>query len=191
MRRLLFVLVFAALVPCTHGLAQSTAATVSGSVLDEQKAALPGATVTDSQSRKRPAANHDDRRARRISDRRPAARHAMKSPAELAGFGRLVRSDLSLTVAQEVTLALTLRVAALRGSGHGHRRTAARRDHAIGARHHDHHQRDRGAADCGPQFRDARAAHARRDQHRRQRHFVRGPADAQQHVPDRRPEQRR
>ena len=112
MRRLLLVLVFAALVPTSTALAQSTAATVSGSVLDEQKAALPGATVT--------IRNLDSGQSRSTtSDARGAFQVAGLPPgkyevsAELAGFGRLVRSDLSLTVAQEVTLALTLRVAAL------------------------------------------------------------------------------
>ena len=112
MRRLLLTLVFAALVPASTALAQSTAATVTGSVLDEQKAALPGATVT--------IRNLDSGQSRSTtSDARGAFQVAGVPPgkyevsAELAGFGKLVRSDLSLTVAQEVTLALTLRVAAL------------------------------------------------------------------------------
>jgi hypothetical protein len=112
MRRLLLTLVFAALVPTSTALAQSTAATVTGSVLDEQKAALPGATVT--------IRNLDSGQSRStVSDARGAFQLAGLPPgkyevsAELAGFGKLVRSDLSLTVAQEVTLALTLRVATL------------------------------------------------------------------------------
>jgi len=112
MRRLLLVLVFASLVPTPTALAQSTAATVSGSVVDEQKAALPGATVTirnvdSGQSRSTTA---DARGAFQVAGLRPGK---YEVSAELAGFAKLVRSDLSLTVAQEVTLALTLRVAAL------------------------------------------------------------------------------
>ncbi len=73
MRRLLFALVFAALVPASTALAQSTAATVSGSVLDEQKAALPGATVTVRNLDSGQSRSDDFRCARRISVRRPAA----------------------------------------------------------------------------------------------------------------------
>ena len=73
MRSLLFVLVLAALVPPHTALAQSTAATVSGSVLDEQKAALPGATVTI-RNLESGQPRHDDRRARHLSDRRRTAR---------------------------------------------------------------------------------------------------------------------
>jgi hypothetical protein len=92
--------------------AQSTSATVSGSVLDEQKAALPGATVTvrnldSGQSR---STTTDERGTFRLVGL-PPGRYEIT--ADLSGFGRLVRSDLVLTVAQEVTLALTLRVAAL------------------------------------------------------------------------------
>jgi Carboxypeptidase regulatory-like domain/TonB dependent receptor-like, beta-barrel len=112
MRRLLLVLVFAALVPAPTALAQSTAATVSGSVLDEQKATLPGATVTirnldSGQSRSTTA---DARGAFQVAGLPPGK---YEVSVELAGFAKLVRSDLSLTVTQEVTLALTLRVAAL------------------------------------------------------------------------------
>lgn len=92
--------------------AQSTAATVSGSVLDEQKAALPGATVTTRslESGQVRTATTDARGTFQISGL-PPGRYEIA--AELGGFARLVRSDLVLNVAQEVTLALTLRVAAL------------------------------------------------------------------------------
>ncbi len=92
--------------------AQSTSATVSGSVLDEQKAALPGATVTvrNLDSGQPRSTTTDGRGAFRLVGI-PPGRYEIS--ADLAGFGRLVRSDLVLTVAQEVTLALTLRVAAL------------------------------------------------------------------------------
>lgn len=112
MRSLLFVLVLAALVPPGTALAQSTAATVSGSVLDEQKAALPGATVTIRNLESgQPRTTTTDARGTFQIVGVPPGRYELA--AELAGFGRLVRSDLSLTVAQEVTLTLTLRVAAL------------------------------------------------------------------------------
>jgi hypothetical protein len=92
--------------------AQSTSATVSGAVLDEQKAALPGATVTvrnlDSGQQRTTAT--DARGAFQLPGL-PPGRYEIA--AELAGFGRLVRSDLVLNVTQEMTLTLTLRVAAL------------------------------------------------------------------------------
>ena len=112
MRRLLLTLVFATLVPASAALAQSTAATVNGSVLDEQKAALPGATVTirNLESGQSRSTTSDARGAFQVAGLPPGK---YEVSAELAGFGKLVRSDLSLTVAQEVTLALTLRVAAL------------------------------------------------------------------------------
>ena len=112
MRSFLFVLVLALLVPASNAMAQSTAATVSGSVLDEQKAALPGATVTirNLESGQPRTTTTDTRGTFQIVGVAPGR---YEITAELAGFGRLVRSDLSLTVAQEVTLTLTLRVAAL------------------------------------------------------------------------------
>jgi len=92
--------------------AQSTAATVSGTVIDEQKGALPGATVT--------LRNVDSGQSRStVTDARGAFQVAGLPPgryelaAELSGFARFVRSDVTLNIAQELTLNLTLRVAAL------------------------------------------------------------------------------
>jgi hypothetical protein len=112
MRRLLLVLLLGTFVPTSTALAQSTAATVTGSVVDEQKAALPGATVTirNLGSGQVRSTTSDARGAFQVAGLPPGN---YEVTAELAGFGKLVRSDLSLTVAQEVTLALTLRVAAL------------------------------------------------------------------------------
>src|SRR5687768_6726093 len=91
---------------------QSTAATISGSVTDEQKGALPGATVT--------IRNHDSGQVRTaVTDDRGAYRLVGLPPgryeiaAELSGFGRQVNSGLVLNVAQELTLNLSLRVASL------------------------------------------------------------------------------
>lgn len=112
MRAFVAAIVTAILVHASPALAQSTAATVSGSVLDEQKAALPGATVTirNLESGQSRSATTDARGAFQLVGL-PPGRYELA--AELAGFGRLVRSDLSLTVAQEITLTLMLRVAAL------------------------------------------------------------------------------
>ena len=93
-------------------LAQSTAATVSGAVTDEQKAALPGATITvrNLGSGQVRTATTDARGNFQIGGLPPGS---YELSAELGGFGRLVRSDVVLNVAQELTLALMLRVAAL------------------------------------------------------------------------------
>ncbi len=108
----LAVALFALFVTAAPVRAQSTAATVSGSVLDEQKAALPGATVSvrNLDSGLQRTAATDARGAFQLAGL-PPGRYEIT--ADLAGFGRLVRSDVVLTVAQELTLALTLRVAAL------------------------------------------------------------------------------
>jgi hypothetical protein len=103
-----FVLAFS-VIPAA---AQSTAATVSGTVLDEQKAALPGATVAirNTESGQVRTAVTDGRGAFQVVGL-PPGRYEVT--AELAGFARLTRSDVVLSVAQELTLPLTLRVAAL------------------------------------------------------------------------------
>ena len=93
-------------------LAQSTSATVSGSVVDEQKAALPGATVTlrNVESGQSRSTATNERGAFQVAGLPPG--HYELS-AELSGFARYMRSDVTLTVAQELTVTLTLRVAAL------------------------------------------------------------------------------
>jgi hypothetical protein len=114
MRTLAFVSVLAITVLLTPppALAQSTAATVSGSVVDDQKAALPGATITirNLESGQVRTATTDDRGSYRIVGL-PPGRYELA--AELGGFGRQVRSNLELSVAQEVNVPLTLKVAAL------------------------------------------------------------------------------
>ena len=113
MRTLSVVLALLALLVVTApAKAQSTSATVSGSVLDEQKAALPGATVSvrNLDSGQQRTTTTDARGAFQMSGV-PPGRYEIT--AELGGFGRLVRTDLVLNVAQEMTLVLTLRVAAL------------------------------------------------------------------------------
>jgi hypothetical protein len=92
--------------------AQSTAATVTGSVVDEQKGVLPGVTVTlrnaDSGLSRSTVTN--ERGAFQVAGL-PPGRYELSG--ELSGFARFVRSDVTLTVAQELTVTLTMRVAAL------------------------------------------------------------------------------
>ena len=108
----LVVFAFALLLSALPAAAQSTAASVSGTVVDEQKAALPGATISirNLESGQIRTAAADERGAFRVVGL-PPGRYEIT--AELSGFGRLVRSDVVLNVAQELTLPLTLRVAAL------------------------------------------------------------------------------
>jgi hypothetical protein len=104
--------VLVTLIAAESSLAQSTAATVSGAVTDEQKAALPGATITvrNLGSGQVRTATTDARGNFQIGGLPPGS---YELTAELGGFGRLVRSDVVLNVAQELTLALALRLAAL------------------------------------------------------------------------------
>jgi hypothetical protein len=108
----LVVALFALLLPVSPAWAQSTAATISGSVVDEQKAALPGATVSirNVESGQSRTAVSDARGAFQIVGL-PPGRYELS--AELSGFARSVRSDITLTVAQELNLSVALRVASL------------------------------------------------------------------------------
>jgi hypothetical protein len=92
--------------------AQSTAATVSGSVLDEQKAALPGASVTirNLESGQVRSTTADGRGGFRVVGL-PPGRYELA--AELSSFGRFVNPNLVLSVAQEATVIVTLKIAAL------------------------------------------------------------------------------
>lgn len=114
MRALRFaaVLVVGCLVTAVPAWTQSTAATVIGSVVDEQKAVLPGATVT--------IRNVDSGLVRTTTADAtgnyrlvglPPGRYELT--AELSGFRTAVRSDLTLTVAQEATVVIALRIGTL------------------------------------------------------------------------------
>ena len=114
MRALSLVVVLVAGIPfsAVPARAQSTAATVLGTVVDEQKAALPGATVT--------IQNRDSGQVRSTtSDARGAFRIVGLPPgryeltAELSSFGRFADPNLVLSVAQEATIVVTLKIAAL------------------------------------------------------------------------------
>lgn len=109
---LVLLLVLGAFTNPAPAAAQSTAATVSGSVLDEQKAALPGASVSilSLDSGQVRTTTTDARGTFRLVGL-PPGRYEVT--AELSGFGKLVNSDLRLNVAQEATLSLTLKLATL------------------------------------------------------------------------------
>lgn len=94
---------------------QSTAATVSGTVLDQQRSALPGATVT--------LRNLDTGQLRTTTADATGNYQVVGVPpgryelvAELSGFTRSIQSDLVLRIAQEAILNPVLRLAALQES---------------------------------------------------------------------------
>jgi len=96
----------------TVAFAQSTAATLAGTVVDEQKSALPGAVITvrNTDSGQVRSTTSDERGSFRIVGL-PPGRGGLT--AELSGFARLVQPDVSLSVAQELTVGLSMRLAAL------------------------------------------------------------------------------
>ncbi len=110
--RIVTVLAAGFLVTTAPAWAQSTAATVIGSVVDEQKAALPGATVSirnvDS-GLVRTATTDGTGNYRLVG--LPPGRYELT--AELSGFRTAVRSDVTLNVAQEATIVMTLRIGSL------------------------------------------------------------------------------
>lgn len=107
--RIGLVLLAAALVAASAG-AQTTTATVLGTVTDQQKARLPGATVTatDVNTGAQSTQESDANGRFRIAALRPGV-YELK--VELAGFGVQVRKDIQLFVSQEATIDFELLVA--------------------------------------------------------------------------------
>ena len=92
--------------------AQSTGATLQGTIADEQGAVLPGVSVTIANTETGAVRElATDERGWFRSPALPPGRYELR--AALSGFATLVRSGLTLTVAQEATLALTMKVAAV------------------------------------------------------------------------------
>ncbi len=112
MRHVRCVLAFALLLVAANALAQSTTATISGTVKDAQQAVLPGATVT--------VRNVDTGLTRTIvTDTSgvfrfaalPVGRYELE--AELTGFSKYVRSGLTLALNQEAVIDIALGLASL------------------------------------------------------------------------------
>jgi hypothetical protein len=91
---------------------QSTAATLSGTIYDEQHAALPGAFVTlrSTETERTHATRSDGRGVFRLVGL-PPGRYELT--LVLAGFQTEIRDDLTLSIAQEAALELTMKVAKL------------------------------------------------------------------------------
>jgi hypothetical protein len=99
------------LAPITSVAAQ-TGGTLQGTVLDDQGLALPGATVTFSNLETGwTRSDVTDTQGRYRASALPPGLYAIK--AELTGFNTAVRDRVPLTLSQELTINLTLRVASL------------------------------------------------------------------------------
>src|SRR5689334_20221299 len=99
-----------ALLAITQGLrAQSTTATISGTVTDESAAVLPNAQITAVNTAtgvKRAVTT--DAGGRYIISQLPPGTYDVSS--SLTGFGTLVQRGITLTVSQQANLNLTMRV---------------------------------------------------------------------------------
>jgi hypothetical protein len=93
-------------------LAQSTAATIAGTIVDEQKSVLPGATVTvrNMETGQVRTTTADTTGNYQIVGLTPGR---YELTVELTGFTRSIQSDLILRIAQEITLNATLKLAGL------------------------------------------------------------------------------
>lgn len=94
---------------------QSTAATIAGTVLDEQKSVLPGATVTvrNMETGQIRTTTADATGNYQIVGL-PPGRYELT--VELSGFSRSIQSDLVLSIAQELTMNATLKLSGLQES---------------------------------------------------------------------------
>src|SRR6185503_7465112 len=90
--------------------AAQTGGTLQGSVLDDQGLGLPGATVTFSNIETGwTRSDVTDSQGRYRASALPPGLYAIK--AELTGFNAAVRDRVPLTLGQELTINMTLRVA--------------------------------------------------------------------------------
>lgn len=91
-------------------LAQTTGATLQGSIVDEQGGVLPGATltITNVETGVSRAVTTDERGWYRAAALLPGA---YELRVELPGFVTYVRSGLTLTIGQEATVSVTLKLA--------------------------------------------------------------------------------
>ena len=103
--------------------------TIAGTVRDEQGGVLPGVTVTLTGTDRPP-------RSRRRADGRfrflnvPPGTY--KLATDLAGFSKIIREDLIVSVGTNLDLTFTMKVASRPGDRVRHRRIADRRRKAMG-----------------------------------------------------------
>src|SRR6266850_1016918 len=114
-RRLVAVALVAWLLAPGGAFAQTTGATLQGTVLDEQGAVLPGASVTiENVETGGLRALVTDSRGHYRAAALPPGRYRMR--VELASFSVHVREGLTLTIGQEATVDATLKLASVQES---------------------------------------------------------------------------
>src|SRR4249920_3599436 len=112
MRRYLFGAALLVLLGCASAFAQQTTGTITGRIVDQQGAAIPGATITAKN-----IANGFTRTE--VSDSEGVYRLAAlpvgiyEVNAELSGFSTVSKKDIEVNVAQVVAVEFSLKVAAL------------------------------------------------------------------------------
>src|SRR3989442_5670367 len=112
MRRLLFGAALVLLLTCAASFAQQTTGNITGRILDQQSAAVPGATVTA----KNPATGFTRSEA---SDSEGVYRltglpvGTYDITAELQGFTTADRKDVAVTVSTTLTIDFTLKLGSL------------------------------------------------------------------------------
>lgn len=110
MKQIVMVLLLVLTAASTHGLAQSTTGTISGTVMDEQKAVITGANVTV-----RNMQTNTSRSATTDGDGRyrfpglPVGTYELT--VEQTGFARYVQSPITLALNQEAVVEVTLKPA--------------------------------------------------------------------------------
>ena len=98
--------------------AQVTTGTIAGRILDSQGGVLPGVTVTARQTETGlQRTTTSDAQGRYTAARVAAGSYEMR--AELAGFRPLVRSGITLTIAQTAVVDLTMTVGGVAEAGDG------------------------------------------------------------------------
>ncbi|MFB3854430.1 MAG: TonB-dependent receptor domain-containing protein [Vicinamibacterales bacterium] len=109
---LLFLLACCSLIGPAAASAQTTGATLLGTVFDEQGAVLPGATVTitNTETGFNRVVVSDERGYYRAAAL-PPGQYEMK--VEMAGFSSQVRAGMSLTIGQEATINFTLKLSSV------------------------------------------------------------------------------
>jgi len=114
-RRLLVSTVGLLLVVSASALAQTTSATLQGMVSDDQGGVLPGATATISnvETGLTRTATTDERGWYRVPAL-PPGRYQLR--VELSGFVSYLRQNLTLTIGQEATVNVSLKIAGLQES---------------------------------------------------------------------------
>ena len=168
MKRLLTAALFA-LIAVLPAAAQVAGGSIAGTITDEQKAVLPGVTVTIQGSDRTQTAVTDEAGQFRFLNQPPGT---YTVTVELPGFASVIREGIVVAVGRGVDLPIQMRLASVAETITVTGETPARRHQGHRHRHQLHHRRADQDSDLARSVRaDAqRAGRARRSrQHRRQR----------------------